>query len=121
MEINGREIGFLRTVKATSDLSKLCPDGKIERLSELFQDSVPVVLETGAQIIHFLNEGYEMNKYFNDRSYKPNIISVEEIMYLDDKTYMELMRAAMEGVNNGSETTIEVEEPKKKGPEEVTD
>lgn len=114
MIINGREIGFLRTVKATSDLAKLCPDGNIERLGDLFNGDLPTTLETGAQIIHFLNEGYEMNKHFNDRSYQPNIISVEEIMYLDDVTFTELMHSAMEGMGAGAETTIELEEPKKK-------
>ena len=55
-----------------------------------------------------------MNKHFDDPLYKPNIISVEEIMYLDDKTYTELIQSAMQGMSNGTETTIEVEEPKKK-------
>lgn len=114
MEINGREIKFLRTVKATSDLSKLCPDNNIERLGELFQGDLSQTLETGAQIIHLLNEGYEMNKHFMDKSYQPNIISVDEVMYLDTNTYTELMQSALAGIANGAETTIEVEEPKKK-------
>lgn len=114
MEINGREIGFLRTVKATSDLAKLCPEGDIERLGELFSGELSTTLETGAKIIHFLNEGYEMNKHFMDRSYQPNILSVDEILYLDDKTFTELMQSAMQGMSNGAETTIELEEPKKK-------
>lgn len=121
MEINGREIKFLRTVKATSDLAKLCPDGNIERLGELFQGDLPTTLETGAKIIHFLNEGYEMNRHFMDRSYQPQIIGVDEIMYLDDQTYTKLMQSAMEGLGVGAETTIEVEESKKKeNPSEVT-
>lgn len=121
MVINGREIKFLRTVKATSDLAKLCPDGNIERLGELFQGDLPTTLETGAKIIHFLNEGYEMNRHFMDRSYQPQIIGVDEIMYLDDQTYTKLMQSAMEGLGVGAETTIEVEESKKKeNPSEVT-
>ena len=114
MEINGREIGFLRTVKATSDLSKLCPDNDIERLGELFNGNLSTTLETGAKIIHLLNEGYEMNRHFMDRSYQPQIIGVDEIMYLDDQTYTKLMQSAMEGLGVGAETTIEVEESKKK-------
>lgn len=114
MEINGREIKFLRTVKATSDLAKICPDGNIERLGELFNGDLSTTLETGAKIIHFLNEGYEMNKHFMDRSYQPKVLGVDEIMYLDDKTFTELMQSAMEGMGVGAETTIELEEPKKK-------
>lgn len=114
MKINGREIKFLRTVKATSDLSKLCPNNDIERMGELFSGDLSTSLETGAQIIHFLNEGYEMNKHFMDRSYQPNVISVEEIMYLDNDTYTELVQSAMGSLNNGAEVTVETEKSKKK-------
>ena len=63
-----------------------------------------------------------MNKHFMDRKYQPNIIGVDEIMYLDDQTFTELMKSAMEGLGVGAETTIEVEEPKKKeNPGEVKD
>lgn len=113
MVINGREIKFLRTVKATSDLAKICPDGDIERLNELFEGDVSTTLETGAKIIHFLNEGYEMNRHFMDRSYQPQIIGVDEIMYLDDQTFTALMKDAMNSMGVGAETTVEVEEPKK--------
>lgn len=114
MIINGREIKFLRTVKATADMAKLCPDGDINRMGELFSGNLPTTLETGAKIIHFLNEGYEMNKHFMDRSYQPQIIGVEEILYLDDQTFTELMKSAMDSLGVGAETTIELEEPKKK-------
>ena len=114
MEIRGREIKFLRTVKTTSDLAKLCPDENIERVDELFSGSISDTLENGAKIIHFLNEGYEMNKHLDDPTYKPNLISVEEIMLLNEKTYEELLRSAMDSFNVGADTTIELEETKKK-------
>ena len=115
MEIHGREIKFLRTVKATSDLAKLCPNGDINRIGELFSESdISTTIESGAKLIHFLNEGYEMNKHFMDKDYKPNVLSVEEIMYLDDATYTKLIQSAMASLGVGAETTIEVEEPKKK-------
>lgn len=121
MEINGREIKFLRTVKATADVSNLCPDKDLSRLPELFSGDLSKSVETGAKIIHYLNEGYEMNKYFADRSYKPQPLEVDEILYLDNDTYEALMESAWKGLNNGAETTIELEEPKKKEKEEVTD
>lgn len=120
MEINGREIKFLRTVKATSDIAKLCPNEDIEKIGELFEGSLPLTLETGAKIIHFLNEGYEMNKHFSDPSYKPNVLSVDEILYLETETYTALMQDAMKGLGNGAETTIEVQESKKNENEEIS-
>ena len=50
MIINGREIKFLRTVKATSELSKICPNGDLSRLPELFTGDLSTTLETGATI-----------------------------------------------------------------------
>lgn len=121
MKINGREIKFLRTVKATADVSNLCPDKDLSRLPELFSGDFSKSVETGAKIIHFLNEGYEMNRHFADRSYKPQPLEVDEILYLDNDTYQLLMESAMSGLNNGAETSIEIEEPKKKEEKEVTD
>lgn len=118
MKIRGREVKFLRTVKTTSDIASLCPDEDIERVGELFSGPLPKVLETGAKIIHSLNEGYEMNKHFDDPSYQPQILSVDEILYLNDKVFTQLMNDAMANFNNGAETKIELEESKKKETEE---
>ena len=114
MKVRGKDVQFLRTVKATCELAKLCPDENIERIEELFNGTLPTTIETGAKIIHFLNEGYEMNKHFDDPTYKPNIISVDEIMFLNESDYTELMKSAMESFSVGAETTVEVEETKKK-------
>lgn len=121
MKIRGREIKFLRTVKATVDIMSICPDENIERLPELMSGSLKVSTEVGAKIIHALNEGYEMNKHFDDPTYKPNIISEEEILYLDNNVYNELLASAFASIGNGAETTIEAEKPKKKEKKKVTD
>lgn len=113
MQIRGKEIRFLRTVKATSDIAKLCPDNDIQRIDELFSGDLPTTLEVGAKIIHYLNEGYEMNRHFSEPDYQPSILSVDEILYLDDITFTELMKSAMAGMNNGAEQLVEVEQPKK--------
>lgn len=110
MEIRGKEIQFLRTVKATCELAKLCPDQDIERVGELFNGTMPTTVEIGAKIIHFLNEGFEMNKHYNDPTYQPQVISVDEIMYLTEKTYVALMKEAMASFGIGTETSIETVE-----------
>lgn len=107
MKIRGKEIQFLRTVKATCEIARLCPEENIERIGELFDGTLSNTIEVGAKLIHYLNEGYEMNKHFDDPSYKPNIISIEEIMFLSEPEFVELMKEAMEGINVGTETTIE--------------
>lgn len=114
MKIRGKEIQFLRTVKATCELAKLCPEENIERIDELFNGTLPSTIETGAKIIHYLNEGYEMNKHFNDPTYQPQIISIDEIMYLSEEDYVNLMKEAMAGFGIGTETTIETVDVEKK-------
>lgn len=113
MIINGKEIKFLRTVKTTSDISNLCPDKDINRIAELFSGDLATTLETGAKLIHYLNEGYEMNKHFMDRSYQPQVIGVDEIMFLDDETYTKLVNEAVASMGAGAEQTVEVEPTKK--------
>lgn len=107
MKVRGKEIQFLRTVKATCELAKLCPEENIERIDELFSGTFPNTIEVGAKIIHFLNEGYEMNKHFNDPSYQPQVISIDEIMYLSESDYVALMKDAMSSFGIGTETSIE--------------
>lgn len=114
MKIRGKEIQFLRTVKATCELAKLCPEENIERIDELFNGTLPSTIETGAKIIHYLNEGFEMNKHFNDPTYQPQIISIDEIMYLSEEDYVQLMKEAMAGFGIGTETTIETVDVEKK-------
>lgn len=112
MKIRGREIGFLRTVKAACDIADLCPDRDLNKIGGLFSGPSSEVTKNGAKLIHFMNEGYEMNKHFDDPSYKPNVISVEEILYLDDDTYQELFSEMMSAFM-GDVPTVEAEEPKK--------
>ena len=113
MIVNGKEIKFLRTVKTTSDIANLCPDKDINRIAELFSGDLSTTLEVGAKLIHYLNEGYEMNKHFMDRSYQPQVIGVDEIMFLEDSVYTELIQEAMQSLSNGAEQTVEVEPTKK--------
>lgn len=113
MKIRGREINFLRTVKTTCDLVELCPDKDINRIGEIFGGEVDKIQKNAAILIHSLNEGYEMNKHFDDPSYEPKIISVDEIMYLTQEEYQDLLNEAMK-VFNDVETTVEGVSTKKR-------
>lgn len=117
MKVRGREINFLRTVKTTCDLIELCPDNDLDRMQEIFTGPLDKVQKNAAILIHSLNEGYEMNKHFENPEYEPNIISVEEIMYLTQEEYGDLLNAAMQSFND-VETTVETEKSKKKKQQE---
>ena len=113
MKIRGREIGFLRTVQTACDIAEMCPDKDLRNVESLFNGTISQINKNGAMFIHLMNKGYEMAKHFDDPTYEPNPISVEEIMYLKDEEYQELFNAMMDAFI-GDKTTVEVEESKKK-------
>lgn len=112
MKIRGRDVRFLRTVKTACELARMCPDNDLRNLDALWNGNVAETNENAAKIMHLMAEGYEMNKHFDDPSYKPNPISEEEIMYLDDTTFQELFNEMMEAFT-GDKPTVEAEESKK--------
>lgn len=113
MEIKGREIRFLRTVQATCDLIDMCPDHDIERLPELFNGDLSKMMKNGAKFISIMNEGYEMNRAFNEEGYNPQVIQPAELLYLRQEQFQALLDSAMKAMTNGAEQEVLLEEPKK--------
>ena len=115
MEYYGRKIGFKRTVGAVSDLSKLAPDGRIDRLGELFSDgNLGLTLESGAQFLAILNKWYEKSLVFEDKNYVPDPIPAEWFMSLDMEEFTEIMNEAMRQFGIDDQVTVEAVEPKGK-------
>ena len=113
MEYNGRKIGFKRTVGAVSDLAKLAPDGRMDRLGEIFSENdLGLTLESGAQFLAILNKWYEKSLVFEDKDYIPDPIPEEWFMSLDMDDFMELMNQAMKQFEEDDKATIEAVEPK---------
>lgn len=113
MKIRGREINFLKTVKATCDLIELCPDKDVNRIAEVFNGNVADAQKAAAVLIHTLNESYEMSKHYNEPNYEPHVISIDEIMYLTQEDFTELLNEAME-VFTENNSTVEIEKTSKK-------
>ncbi len=113
MIVHGREIKFLRTVQAACEIADICPKGDMANLGKLFEGTTKNRITNMANIIHFLNEGYEEAKAFEEEGYKPNPISVKEIMLLDEESFNNLFVEATDAFY-GDKQTVEVEEPKKK-------
>lgn len=115
MEYNGRKIGFKRSVGAVSDLAKLAPDGKLERMGELFNEgNMGTTIESGAQFLAILNKWYEKARVFEEPDYKPDPIPAEWFMALDMDLFTELMEEAMNQFVNDDKSTIEAVEVKGK-------
>lgn len=115
MKYNGREIGFKRTVGAISELTKLAPDGKVERLGEIFsKDNLGLTLESGAKFLAILNKWYEKSLVFEIKGYTPDPIPEEWFLSLDYEDFTEVMNQAMDKFGLDDQTTIEAVEPKGK-------
>lgn len=118
MKVRGREIGFLKTVKTVIDLAEICPEKDIKRIEEAFSGNFGDIQKNAAILIHSLNESYEMSKHFDDLSYEPKVLSVDEILYLKQGEFQDLLEEAVRAYKQ-VEQTVEVEAPKKKKKEEV--
>ena len=115
MDYKGRKIGFKRSVGAVSDLAKLAPDGKVNRLGELFsEENLGITIESGAQFLAILNKWYEKSLVFEDPGYVPDPISAEWFMTLDMDEFTELMTEAMNQFTEDDKATIEAVEVKGK-------
>lgn len=115
MEYNGKEVKFKRTVGAISDLAKIAPDGKVERLGELFSEgNMGVTLECGAQFLAILNKWYEKSLVFTEPGYKPDPIPAEWFMSLEMDDFTELFETAMKQFIDDDTPTVEAVEPKGK-------
>ena len=115
MDYNGKKIGFKRTVGAVSDLAKIAPDGRIDRISEMFsEDNLGLTLESGAQFLAILNKWYEKSLVFENKDYTPDPVSVDWFMSLDMDDFTALMNEAMTQFGIDDQTTVEAVEPKGK-------
>lgn len=115
MDYNGRKIGFKRTVGAVSDLTKLAPGGRVDRMGELFnEDNLGLALESGAQFLAILNKWYEKSLVFENKGYTPDPIPEEWFLSLDMDDFTALMNDAMKQFGVDDEVTVEAVEPKGK-------
>ena len=113
MQIYGREVGFRFTVGASSKISDLCPDGDISRLGEVLEGHYGKVARDSASIIAALSEGYEKACVFEAPGYKPQPLTVEEILTLRMDEFSRLQQAALAAWAEDSKPTVEVEPEKK--------
>lgn len=113
MQIYGREVGFRFTVGASAKISDLCPDGDISRLGEVLEGHYGKVALDSASIIVALSEGYEKARAFEIPGYKPQPLTVDEVLTLRMDEFSRLQQAALAAWAEDSKPTVEVEPEKK--------
>lgn len=118
MQVHGREVGFRFTVGASAKISDLCPDGDISRLGEVLEGQYGKVARDSAAIIATLSEGYEQACAFENPGYKPQPLTVEEVLTLRMGEFAQLQQAALAAWTEDSKPTVEVEPEKKESGKE---
>lgn len=118
MQIYGREVGFRFTVGASAKISDLCPDGDITRLGEVLEGQYGRITRDTAAIMVALSEGYEQARSFEVPGYKPQPLTMEEVLTLRMGEFAQLQQAALTAWAEDSKPTVEVEPEKKEGGED---
>ena len=114
MNINGRDVRFLRTVMANCKIADICKDGDIANGKDLFSGSYQESQINGAKFMAILSEGYEQNKKFREGGdYEPRPLTEEEALNLTDDEFSELFREAYEAYT-AEKPTVETEAVKGK-------
>jgi len=115
MEYNGRKIGFKRAIGAVADLAKIAPDGKIDRIGELFSEgNMSTTIESGAQFLAILNKWYEKSLVLENKDYVPDPVPVDWFLSLDMDVFLSILNEAMKQFNEDDKPTIEAVELKGK-------
>lgn len=115
MKYKGKDIKFKHTVGAISELTKLAPNGDVNRLGEIFSEKdLSLTFDSAAQFLATLNKWYEKSLVFEIEGYTPDPVPLEWFMSLDTDEFSELMEDALHQFGVDDQTTVEATEPKGK-------
>lgn len=116
MKVNGRDIRFMRTVKANCILADHAPDGDITKYTDIWESGdYKRSQEASAVFISALSDGYESFKAFSEPGYKPNPISYDEAISLPDDLFNDLFMESLKAFQEDGKITVETEaDPGKK-------
>ena len=116
MIVHGREIGFKPTVEAVCQLGEVCPNKSVANIGSLFTnvEGTTESLTLMAYFVVCLNSGYEKAKAFEEDGYKPNPLTMDEVMNLEADVLNELFAEATASYLADKQTVeVEPEKPKK--------
>lgn len=119
MNIQGREIKFLRTVAINFEIAKICPDQKLDNVDKLWEGDTAEVSMNMIKFVILMNRGYEEAKHFEDPNHEINLLEEEQLMYMDFSVVSQLFQEAVDAFL-GIKQTVEVEPSKSKKKTSVT-
>ena len=113
MFLHGREVGFKLTIGAAAKVAALCPDGDLNRISELFAGGYAKTIDALAAFIAAMSDGYEQARRFEEPGYQPQPLTADEVLCLSPDELGEVQAAAMAAFTGDQKPKIEIEAEKK--------
>ena len=115
MKLGNREYGFVFTVGTSIEISKLCPNGDIEKMETVlnhgtFEQRMKLI----ATMAHSMSKAFENKKHKEDETYQPQPLTVEEIYDFSMTQFNDLVNEIMAVANEDKKPSIETEEIKTK-------
>lgn len=119
MIIHNKEYTMFGSVEAICTICDLCPDGKLERLTDIYEYPLPKMLDIVSKIIVALLNAGEKKKKYEIEGYKPHFIDEEEILSLGQDEILKLQTEMFGAIKKDSATSIETKESKTSKKEEA--
>lgn len=113
MELNGRYVGFLYSMRAAKMFADFCPDRDFSRIGEALSGKHGNIIENQCAFIIALNTAFCRSQEHRDEGHTP--ITIDELLDLDQETFQSLFLAAAEAMGAGNKTHVETKPaPRKK-------
>ena len=80
MELNGREVGFRRSILATTKIAEACPNHDISKLGDALGGDIVTGMETAIAFVCALSEAWELHRKREEPGYIPNPVTREELL-----------------------------------------
>ena len=112
MIIHGREVHFLLTTGAMSEIAKLCPGKDLKKISEIM-DNTADMFETTAKIAASMSKWYELEQAYTHADYRGRALTADECLTLRSAEFTELVKEVREAFTTGQSTVIELKDKKK--------
>lgn len=113
MVIFGEEYGFMLTVGASAAIADLCPDGDLNRMSEVLEGRISNAINFTASFIEAMAKGFDDAKRYAGEEITHRPLTADMVKALPSEVFKEVQAAALASFRGDTETTVEVAPPKK--------
>jgi hypothetical protein len=115
MELNGREVGFTYNILASLKVAKLCPDGKLENIEQLFGGTYDDDVSNTSKFMIALNAGWIASMKAQDPEFDVKPLTEDELMLLTSADYLAFQQEALKAYNAGNKRSVHTKPVQTKG------